>query len=195
MEEFQMKWVLRIVGGLAAILLITAGVLFAMGFRSDAGRIHISIEIAASREQVWQWANDPDKMKQWISWLVEVRTDPSHPMAVGAKRVLVMKDENNGGQLMEIQGTCREYNPPERIVMQLSAAGAFDGDATYSLAAIGTDRTRLDVENRYTFGSGFARLMEPLISHLAQKKMQMDTAHLKQLVERARGAALVPVEF
>ena len=178
-----MKWVLRIVGGLAAILLLVAGVLFAMTFRSDAGRIHASTEIAAPRDQVWQWVNDPDKLKQWISWLVEVRTDPSRPMGVGARRVLVMRDENNGGQLMEIEGTCREYNPPERMVMQLSAAGAFDGDGTYLLTDLGNGRTRLYVENRYTFGSGFARLMEPLIAHLAQKKMQMDVAHLKQLVE------------
>jgi uncharacterized protein YndB with AHSA1/START domain len=195
MEEFQMKWVLRIVGGIAAILLLAVGVLFAMGFRSDVGRIHASTEISASREQVWAWINDPDKMKQWISWLVEVRTDPSHPEGVGAKRVLVMKDENNGGQLMEIQSTCREYNPPERISAQLSVAGAFDGDGTYSLVDLGNDRTRLQIESRYTFGSGFARLMEPLISHLAKKKMEMDTAHLKQLVERARGAAIAPVNF
>jgi uncharacterized protein YndB with AHSA1/START domain len=182
MEEFPMKWVIRIVGGLAAILLLAVGVLFAMTFRSDAGRIHASTEIVAPRDQVWAWVNDPDKLKQWISWLVDVRTD--RPMGVGAKRVLVMKDENNGGQLMEIEGACRESNPPERIVMQLSAAGAFDGDATYALTDLGNGRTRLSVENRYSFGSGFARLMEPLIARLAQKKMEMDVAHLKQLAEK-----------
>ena len=133
-----MKWMLRIGAGLAGILLLAVVVLFAMGLRADAGRAHASTEIVASRDQVWAWVDDPDKLKQWISWLVEVRTDPAHPTGIGAKRVLVMRDENNGGQLMEIEGTIREYARPQRLSMQLSSGGAFDGDSTYSLADLGT---------------------------------------------------------
>ena len=83
-----MKWMLRIGAGLAGILLLAVVVLFAMGLRADAGRAHASTEIVASRDQVWAWVDDPDKLKQWISWLEEVRTDPAHPTGIGAKRVL-----------------------------------------------------------------------------------------------------------
>jgi len=181
-----MKWVVRIIGGLAAIILLAVVVLFALGRRSEAGHIHAAIEIAASRDQVWQWVNDPDKLKQWISWLVEVRSDPAHPSGVGARRVLVMRDENNGGQLMEIEGTCREYSPPQRLTIDMSSAGAFDGNQTYLLTELANGRTHIEVDSHYHFGIWFARLMEPIITHFAEQKMQMDIARLKELAEKQK---------
>ena len=115
-----MKWFLWIGGGIAAVLVLGLVVLVVLGHRANAVQLHASTEIRASREQVWAWLEDGDKLKQWISWLVEVRTDPTHGPGVGAKRVLVMRDENNGGQLMEVESTCSEYAPPARIGLKLS---------------------------------------------------------------------------
>jgi len=182
-EEVEMKRVLWIGGGIVGVLVLGVVVLMVLGHRANAGQVHASTEIRASRERVWAWLEDGDKLKQWISWLVEVRADPTQGPGVGAKRVLVMRDENNGGQLMEVQSTCAEYSPPAHIVLKLSSMGAFEGDQTYELVDLGNGRTRLLVNSRYHFTLWLANLMEPLITRLAQKKMDGDVAHLKSLLE------------
>lgn len=94
-----------------------------------------------------------------------------------------MKDENNGGMLMEIDGTCSEYAPPSRLTVQLKSGGDFDGQQAYLLTDLGNGRTRLEMDSNYHFTSALARLMEPLITAAAEKKMVGDMAHLKSLVD------------
>ncbi len=178
-----MKWIVRILGVLAGLLVLSLVTLFAMGHRADAGRMQTGIELNAPPEQVWSWLNEPEKLKQWVSWLVEVRAADPNRRGVGEKRVWVMRDENNGGQLMEIEGTCSEYAPPSRLSVALSSPGAFEGGQSYRLADLGSGRSRLEIESNYRFGMWFARLMEPLITPMAKKKMVGDLARLKSLVE------------
>jgi uncharacterized protein YndB with AHSA1/START domain len=189
MEEVEMKWVGRIAGGMLVVLVLAVAVLFLMGHRSGAGSIHASAELNGSPDQVWPWLSEGEKLKQWVSWLVEVRgSEPG--MAVGAKRVMVMKDENNGGALMEIEGVCSEYAPPSRLSFQLSSGGAFDGQQAYRLTDLGNGKTRLDVDSHYHFASSLAQLMEPLITAAAEKKMVGDMARLRGLIEGKATAAV-----
>ena len=77
-----------------------------------------------SIDQLWPWLDNGDHLKQWVSWLVDVKyPDPQKTHGVGASGVWVMKDENNGGVLMEIKGTCSEYTPPTRLALQLAGVG------------------------------------------------------------------------
>jgi uncharacterized protein YndB with AHSA1/START domain len=183
-----MKWVLRIVGGFFVVILLAVAVLFIMGHRTNAGRIHASAELNGLPDQVWPWLNEGEKLKQWVSWLVEVRGWESGA-GVGAKRVWVMRDENNGGALMEIEGKCSEYAPPARLTVQLSSGGVFDGQQAYRLTDIGNGRTRLEVDSSYHFSPWLARLMEPVITPAAEKKMVGDVARLKSLMEGKTAAA------
>jgi hypothetical protein len=105
-EGNEMKWVLRILGGLAGVLVLGMVVLFAMSQRSNAGK---------------------------------------------------MRDENNGGQIMEIHSIVVEDAPPRRV--------------------------RLDINAAYRFNMWFAKLMEPIIMPSAEKKMLRDLATLKSKVE------------
>jgi uncharacterized protein YndB with AHSA1/START domain len=108
------KWILRILAVLVALPLLAAAVLLAIGQRSNAGHSHASVEIHAAPERIFPWLEDSARLKQWVSWLVEVRDDPaSH--GPGSRRVFVMRDENNGGALMEIPFTFTEYTPPLRL--------------------------------------------------------------------------------
>ena len=108
-----MKWVLRIVAILVALPLLGAVVLLAMGQRSGAGRMQTSVQIQASPERIWPWLEDAGRLKQWVSWLVDVRQANSAP-GPGVERVWVMRDENNGGELIEIHSVWTAYAPPER---------------------------------------------------------------------------------
>jgi hypothetical protein len=177
-----MKWVLRIVGGFLLVLVLGVAALAVVSHRAGAGRMHTSAELIGSPEQIWPWLNEGEKLKQWVSWLVEVR-GWDNGGAVGAKRVWVMKDENNGGMLMEINGVCSAYSRPTLLTVQLSVADAFDGEQSYRLTDLGNGRTRIEVNSQYRFGSSLARLMEPLITKAARKKMVGDLAHLQALVE------------
>jgi hypothetical protein len=180
-----MKWVLRISGVFVALLILAVGVLFALGHRANAGHIHVSTELNASPEQLWPWLNDGDKVKQWISWLVEVRQDRPTTGA-GTKQIWVMHDSNNGGKPMEIEGIYTEYLPPTRQTVQVSSAGSFDGQETYSVANLGAGKTRLQIDGSFHYSEWWAALLEPLITPAAETKLRGDVARLKLLVEKER---------
>jgi uncharacterized protein YndB with AHSA1/START domain len=181
LEEVEMKWAIRIGGGLLAALLLAAVVLAAMGQRSNAGRLQASVDVNASREQVWPWITEPEKLKQWVSWMVEVRGGAT--TGVGSKSVWVMRDENNGGQIMEIHSICSEYTPPSQLRVTVGVEQAFGGDQIYRLQDLGSGRTRLEAVGRYRFDMWFAKLLEPLITPAAEKKLVGDMTRLKSLVE------------
>jgi carbon monoxide dehydrogenase subunit G len=184
-----MKWVIRIVAILVALPLVGAAVLLAMGQRGGAGQMHVSTEIQASPDRIWPWIQESGRLKQWVSWLVDVRDVSNSFDGVGAQRVWVMRDENNGGELMEIHVTCTDYAPPERVGVRTSTSGVFEGRQGYRLTDLGNGKTRLDADGQYQFQMWLARLMEPLITPQAEKKMRGDLAHLKELVEKNETAA------
>jgi len=180
-----MKWVKRIAIVLAVLLIVPAVTLLVLGHRSNAGIAQASVEINASPDQLWTWLDDGDKLKQWVSWMVDVKyPDPQKTHGLGAERVWTMKDENNGGMLMQIAATYTEYAPPSRMTVRIAdTEGMFNGEASYSLVDLGNGRTRLEARERAHYTEWFANLMEPLITPQAEKKMAMDVARLKRLVE------------
>jgi hypothetical protein len=97
-----------------------------------------------------------------------------------------MRDENNRGQLMEIEGTFTEYQPPLRESVRISSAGMFDGQQTYIVENLGAGRARLNIDGTYRDAQWFAALMEPLITPAAEKKLRQDVARLKALVEKEK---------
>jgi uncharacterized protein YndB with AHSA1/START domain len=185
MEEIAMKWLKRIAIVVAVLLIVPLVTLLALGHRAGAGKMQVAVEINAPPEQVWTWIDDNDRLKQWVSWLVEVKSpDPQKAHGVGGTRILVMKDENNGGALIQIVGKCSEYQPPSRLTMQMAdTEGMFDGQEAYQLVDLGNGRTRVEIHSSFHYGVWFANLMEPLITPQAEKKMVSDLARLKLLAE------------
>jgi uncharacterized protein YndB with AHSA1/START domain len=178
-----MKWLKWVGIVLAALLVLPLLTLLVIGLRPGAGQIQASADIHASPDQLWSWVEDGAKLKQWVSSLVEVRpADPPQP-GVGAKRVLKMRDENNGGTPMEIEATCSEYAPPSRLTMRLVSKDAFDGRQSYLLTDLGNGQTRVEIHSQFHFADRFAQLMEPLITPSARQKLVGDLARLKSLVE------------
>lgn len=180
-----MKWLKWIGIVIAALVILPVVTLFAMRYRHGAGETHASVEIAASPQTVWTWIDDGEKLKKWVSWTADVTyPDAQKAWSMGSSRVLVMRDENNGGMLMRITTKCSEYVQPSVMTVQMSdGEGMFEGDQTYKLTDLGNGRTRLDVSSHYRLNQWFANLMEPLVTPAAEKKMKMDVAHLKSLVE------------
>ncbi len=178
-----MAWLLRVGGLLAAVLLVAAAGLWAMGTRADAGRLETAVVIHAPPDRVWPWLIDPEKLKRWVDWLVDVNLDIGAPQGVGAISVWQMRDEDNAGQLIQVQNTCVEYTPPRHLVVELLAPGSFVGQRSYTLTPLGSGSSRLEIEAQYRYIPWFARLIEPLVTPLAQKKLTGDGMRLKGLVE------------
>jgi uncharacterized protein YndB with AHSA1/START domain len=179
-----MKWLKWIGIALAALIVIPIGTLLILGHRANAGRSHVSVEIAGSPEQVWVWLDDSARLKQWVSWMVEVREPQPPRHAVNAPLTWVMKDENNGGMLMALDGRITQYDPPNRLAVAISSREyQFSGDETYVLTNLGNGRTRIQVDSKYHYDMWLANLMEPLVTPAAEKKMVGDLARLKSLVE------------
>jgi uncharacterized protein (TIGR03067 family) len=171
-----MKWVLRVLMGIAAVLVLAGATLWGMGLRKDAGVMHASIEIARPPVVVWRWITDSDKLKAWVGWLVEIReVGPHHD-------VWVMEDRNNGNARVEIDGTSTLEDAPRRLEAHTVTAGQFEGDESFLLTDLG-GRTRLEMVSSFHFSHWFARLMEPVISYEAHAKMVDDLARLKTKVE------------
>lgn len=175
-----LKWIGIVLASLIVMPLLT---LLVLSHRGGAGKLHASTELAASREQVWAWLDESDHLKQWVSWLVEVR-EPATKHGAGSERTLVMRDENDGGMLMELNGRIKAYEPPSRLTIGLgSPVYQFDGDQTYTLTDLGNGRTRLDIDSTFHYAQWFANLMEPIVTPIARKKLVGDLARLKTLVE------------
>ncbi len=132
-----MKWLLRIGGGLIALIVVAIVTLKLFGLRSDAGRIRHAVEIHRPPSQVFRWLSEPERLKQWISWLVEVRPVPGAPSSgVGAKEVLVM-DDPNMKQKVELESELTALEPDRKISVKIHAAMGFSGTVDYVLTPAG----------------------------------------------------------
>ena len=47
---------------------------------------------------------EPEKLKNWVGWLKEIREAVTGSRGVASRQVWVIEDMNNGGELMEIKG-------------------------------------------------------------------------------------------
>ena len=178
-----MKWVKAIAALLVGIVLVAIGGLWIAGLTSNAGHYESVIEIGRPTAEVWPWITEPDKLKQWVSWLTEARKltpEPPHP---GSRTVWIMADPNMGSQPIEINSEVTSVVPNESLNMSFGASRMFSGNASYTLTSLPGGGTRLRNVGDYHYATWFARLMEPLVRPEALRKMNADLSHLKMLVE------------
>ena len=177
-----MKWIARALGVVLAIVVLAVVVLLVMGRRQGAGEIIETVEINRPPAVVWPWVTQPEKQVRWISGLVEIR--PQNQLkGVGAKEIWVMHDPKQGDRKMEIMGEVTEVNEPRSVAVKVWSDGLFDGTARYDLEDLGNGRTRMKSSGKYRYSQAFVRLLEPMITPQASKKMNTDLSALKTLVE------------
>lgn len=176
-----MKWILIVVGGIVGLIVLAILVLLTLGLRKDAGRMAGSVEIDRPPQEVWPYLTDADKLKQWVSWLSEVRDETPEIQGPGKKVVWIM-DDPNMKQKVEIHGEIVAEEPLRMSSVKLSSELGFDGLATWRLTDLG-GRTRFDSESSFRYRQWIPRLFEPLITPQARKKMQADAAKLKSVIE------------
>lgn len=179
------KWIKIVAGSLLGIVVLAVAVLAVMNLRPDANRMHTSITMRQRPESVWPWLYEPPKLKQWVTWLVDVKPGDGPPV-LGKESVWVMEDRNNNNALMQIASRVSAVEPGHSLAVDLSSPAGFHGSASYTLTDLGGGQTRLESEGRYVFENRFARFMTPVVLVFAKKKAASDLAHLRQLVEAGR---------
>jgi uncharacterized protein YndB with AHSA1/START domain len=179
-----MKWLVRGLILIAALVVLSVVTLFALGKREGARQMTSSIEINRPPAEVWRWITEPEKQKQWIAWVVEIKPLTPPPHGVGSRQEIIMEDRNNGNTRMKIKDVVTAMEPFKLLTVQLDTAGEFTGTSTYRLTDLGGGRTRLDSESTFQFSHWLVQLLEPLIMPSARKKNVEDYARLKSLIER-----------
>lgn len=180
-----MKWLLIVLGVLVGLIALGVVILLILGQRKGGRHMEADIEINRPPAEVWTWITEPDKIKSWVSWTVEVRSVSGDPGAVGSRSIMKMDDKNNKGSRVDIATVVSAANPPHRLDLDLSVPGMFTGKSTYTLTDLGSGRTRLAISSDYDIQALYGRLLMPLIMPQARKKAVSDLAQLKSLAEAA----------
>lgn len=178
-----MKWVKISIGSILGLIVLATAAVAIAGMRADANRLQCSLVIRQKPAAIWPWLFEPAKLKQWVTWLVEVRDEGSGEPAPGGKSTWVLEDRNNGNQRMEIHSVVESVEPARKLAVSLDSPIGFRGSSTYRLIENGEGSTLLESDSRYTFENGFARFMTPLVIWQAKKKMLSDMDRLRALLE------------
>jgi uncharacterized protein YndB with AHSA1/START domain len=180
-----MKWIKYAALGFGAIVLVALVVLVAMGGGRGTSQLRATIDIARPAPVVFRWISEPERLKAWVGWLVDVRSLTPEHATPGARQVWVMEDRNNNNQRMDIASEVVRVEADRSLTANLTAAQGFTGAVTYDLAPTGADTTRLTYTADYTFDHWLARLLNPIITRAAQQKLDEDLARLKLKAEAA----------
>lgn len=180
-----MKWVIRILAGLAGLILLAIAILWLAGFRSGHDHIIVEVQIDRPAPQVFRYLTDDDLVKKWISGLVEIKSTatPVDGSQVGRKYQV---GEVYNGQRVDMEMTVTGFEKDRSLSLYIVSLGdpndGFRETGDYTLAEEGgKTRLRFDVKTKYL--GLVPRLFEPFITPAATKKLNEDFQRMKRLVE------------
>ena len=141
--------------------------------------IQTAVEIARPRDEVAEYAADPDHATTWYENIDAVEWRTPQPLAVGSRVAFVARFL---GRRLEYTYEIRELVPGERLVMSTDA-GPFPMETTYTWEDAGAGTTRMTLRNRGE-PSGFSRLAGPIIAIAMRRANTKDLELLKGILER-----------
>jgi uncharacterized protein YndB with AHSA1/START domain len=174
-----MKWLLRIFAGIAGLLVLAVLCLFLAGFRTGHGIGSASVEIAQPPDRVWNYLTDDQLVMKWVSGLHEIK----HLNGLSARMYMVerYKDQDTAME-MEVTG----FEPNRAIRFNLHSVGdasnGFEESGGYLLEPTSAG-TKLTLSATSIYHGFLLRLLEPMITPEAQKKVTEDLNRLASLVE------------
>jgi ligand-binding SRPBCC domain-containing protein len=136
------------------------------------------IEIDRPREEVAEFATDPDNATAWYENIKAVEWKTAKPVAVGSRIAFVARFL---GRKLAYTYEVRQMAPGERFVMSTSE-GPFPMETTYTWSDTPAGGTRMTLRNRGE-PSGFPRLFAPLMARAMRRANRKDLARLKLLLE------------
>lgn len=137
------------------------------------------IIIHRTRDQVSEYAANPDKAPEWYVNIQSVQWQTPKPMKVGSK--IAFKAQFLGRQLAYVYEIA-EYVPGKMLVMR-TADGPFPMETTYTWETVDGNSTRMTLRNQGE-PKGFSMLFSPFMSFFMKKANNKDLKKIKFLLEK-----------
>lgn len=137
------------------------------------------IEIDRPAAVVFDLLLDSDQRRRWEEGLLEAESLTDDAMGVGHQ----FRDtyEARGGTI-SLRGEIMAYEPNRHVEVKLFTDGGFQTITTYDLEE-SEGRTLLRYRSKSHYYHPLARLLSPIVTRIAQKKLREDFARLKALAE------------
>lgn len=177
-----MRWIRRILAALIALPLLAAMGLLLAGQRENAGRNVERLAIARPPAQVYRHLVDEKLLRRWAG-LAEIELLPPGELATGSRMRLVSESR---GQRTTIEVQVATAEKGRLLILGArTAAGSpvgFSQRVEYRLEERKGD-TRLAVTSDTRYEGVVARLLEPLITRVAQSQLETTLDRLRAQVE------------
>ena len=118
-----MKWILRILGGIVALILLCVLGLWLAGMRSSAGNIAAEIVIDRPVPQVWRWLADDKLVMKWVGGLQEINWKSGEPGQPYARADMVVGME---GKRFEMEWENLAVEPERHIGFRIKSKEGMD---------------------------------------------------------------------
>lgn len=178
-----MRWLLRIAGAVAAVVAVIVIALALAGNREGAGKKSATVEINRPAAQVFRHITQDKFVKRWVGGLVEMTPVSEAGLRVRDRLTVAFDD---GGRRTEMQVIITAIEPNRRLTFTVNSWGApsasFREKCEYVLTKT-NGYTRLSFSGEMEYFGPLTRLLEPLKTFAAQKKLETDLARLKEQVE------------
>jgi uncharacterized membrane protein len=135
------------------------------------------IEIARPREEVADYAMQPDNATAWYRNIKSVEWETAPPLEVGSRIAFVA---HFMGKAISYTYEVKELIPNERFVMA-TAEGPFAMETTYRWSDAGGG-TKMTLRNRGE-PTGFAKVAAPMMSAAMRRANNKDLRRLKEILE------------
>jgi carbon monoxide dehydrogenase subunit G len=138
-------------------------------------RIELTVEIARTREDVFELLSDIERLPEWQTSAIEAHSDG--PIGEGSR---VTEKRRLLGRELDTELEVVAFEPPERLTLR-SLGGPVDFTVDHELAAqSGGTQLRFVAEAR---PGGLLRLTEPVLARTAEQQFRQDFDRLKELLE------------
>ena len=141
--------------------------------------VETEILISCPREEVSEYASNPDNAPEWYVNIKFVEWKSPKPLQLGSR--IAFKAKFLGRQLAYIYEIV-ELIPNEKLVMRTSD-GPFPMETTYTWSTADNNKTLMTLRNR-GFPSGYSKLFAPLMSSAMKKANKKDLELLKRILEK-----------
>ena len=142
-------------------------------------RNEASIEIAAAPAEVFPWLAASERRCEWMGALTESEPLTEGSPEVGSRFRDVFEDL---GRRVELEAEIVDLEPPHAMTVQL-VSKVFDATSSQRLEELEGGRTRLTAVIETEYRQRAARLVAPVVTRHAQRRLEQDLARLKELVE------------
>ncbi|KOS54209.1 SRPBCC family protein [Rhodococcus rhodochrous] len=142
--------------------------------------VETEITIARPRNEVADYASNPDNATTWYTNIKEVQWKSPIPAKVGSRIAFVAEFL---GRRLTYTYEVVELVPDERFVMR-TAEGPFPMETTYEWRTTSSGHTTMTLRNRGE-PSGCSRLGAPLMARAMRRANNKDLTRLKAVLEAA----------